>query len=140
MRKFLQSRQKKTRINFFCIRNKRKSQVKKNLHIVLKTKNCERKNKNAKKTDEIPRDPPGGHRSTAARCSPRLRRRSSVGGQLAGEVAARVRAIAPPWAASSPGRPAGAPPMPPSITTDADGRPRRGRAPLRAATGPPCPC
>ena len=103
MRKFLQSRQKKARINFFCIRNKRKSQVKKILHIVLKTKNCERKNKNAKKTDEIPRDPPGGHRSTAARCSPRLRRRSSVGGQLAGEVAARVRAIAPPWVANSPG-------------------------------------
>ena len=105
MRKFLQSRQKKVQIIFFCIRNKRKSQVKKNLHIVLKTKNCERKNKNAKKTDEIPRDPLGGHRSTAARCSPRLRRRSSVGGQLAGEVAARVRAIAPLWAASSPGRP-----------------------------------
>ena len=75
------------------------------LHIVLKTKNCERKNKNAKKTDEIQRDPLGGHHSTAARCSPRLRRRSSVGGQLAGEVAARVRAIAPPWVASSPGRP-----------------------------------
>ena len=75
------------------------------LHIVLKTKNCERKNKNAKKTDEIQRDPPGGHHSTAARSSPRLRRRSSVGSQLAGEVAARVRAIAPPWVASSLGRP-----------------------------------
>jgi len=43
MRKFLQSRQKKARIIFFCIRNKTKSEVKIFLHIVLKTKNCERK-------------------------------------------------------------------------------------------------
>ena len=99
MRKFLQSRQKKTRINFFSSETKEKVSGE-----IFFAYSFEDKIK-CKKTDEIQRDPPGGHRSTAARCSPRLRRRSSVGGQLAGEVAARVRAIAPPWAASSSGRP-----------------------------------